>query len=657
MLNRLIGKLHEFRKNNMPASKRDLEWRHDDIVAQLAAIQRKLSAGAAQGLGAASTNQVYKSDHGSYRVPLELAAKAAAPSKVLIIGSCLSQAFCEELHLSQKSCAFDFFLVNNYSDLPSHPPSTDCDFHVLQIPLSTIVPAGAHARLAYDDLEGHRALFEECRERLLRFLSAALQWNQAFGTLTFVTNFMSPQQDPLGRLLPKNDLRNFVHFLRRLNEALYDEVSRRENVHVLDIDEISATFGRKYFQDDSVWIATHGAALSDADHVFDKDRLQPPLKITDQMFLETREFYHAWWVELVAMYNTAKQQDSVKLVIFDLDDTLWPGVAAEAEDGPAPLFGGWPLGLAEAIAILKKRGVMLAIVSKNDEARIAALWREIMPAWLPLSIFAFLRINWRPKAENVAEVLKFVNVLPRSVVFVDDNPLERAAVESAFPDMRTLGANLYAIRRTLLWSAQTQVARIGAEAAMRTQSIQAQAVREADRQSLSHEAFMAKLDAKATLFEVLGPSDPAFPRTFELLNKTNQFNTTGQRWTQRELLELQSGGGKIYAFDFEDKYTKYGLVGVILVAEGKRIAQFVMSCRVMGMGAETSMLAELARELAKGGARSIEGVVVETDANRPSRDLFEKFGMTPVGGGRSQIDAANLPAPASHIEIARRRAG
>jgi len=653
MLNRLSSVFETFRKKNMPATKTDIEWRHAELMMMLNSLQRKTSVGSNHGFGDRTpVNRIYKSDHRAYRTPPELEKAVAQPSKVLIVGSCLSEALFEELRLSVRKCEFDFFLVNNYAELPAEPPAKDFDFHVVQVALSSIVPDGAHVRLAYDDVEGHRALFEESRHRLAQFLRALLRWNEEFGVLTFVTNFLPPQQDLLGRMLPKNDLRNFVYFTRKLNEALSEELAQYDNVYVLDVDEISANFGRKYFQDDSLWIATHGAQLSDHDFPLDAGRLQPVFRITDQLFLEIREFYQAWWAELVAMYNTAKQQDSVKLAIFDLDDTLWRGVAAEFDAGTVHDVGGWPLGLAETVAVLKKRGVMLAIVSKNDEERIRELWDEIMPAWLPLSTFAAIRINWRPKADNIAEILKFVNVLPRSVVFVDDNPVERAAVTSAFPDIRTLGANLYSIRRNLLWSAQAQVASISAESARRTESIQAQAAREADREALSHEDFMARLEAKATLFGVSGAVDPSYPRSFELLNKTNQFNTTGKRWTQPEMQEFLGQGGQIFAFEVEDKYTKYGLVGVMLVASGNRIQQFVMSCRVMGMGIETSMLAEVGEALAKKGAEAIEGIVVETDANRPSRDLFEKFGMKPLGRGRFRIGTKDLPKPAMHLKIA-----
>src|SRR5207248_10190921 len=137
---------------------------------------------------------------------------------------------------------------------------------------------------------------------------------------------------------------------------------------------------------------------------------------------------HAW-TELVAMYRTIRHVDQVKLVLVDLDDTMWRGVAAEEAEASSMAREGWPLGFAEALMFLKRRGVLLGIVSKNDEGRVRELWRRIYGDLIRLEDFAVRRINWQPKAENVEEILAQVNLLPKSVVYIDDNPVERAAIK------------------------------------------------------------------------------------------------------------------------------------------------------------------------------------------------------------------------------------
>ena len=145
--------------------------------------------------------------------------------------------------------------------------------------------------------------------------------------------------------------------------------------------------------------------------------------------------------EAEAMWRTIAQHDAVKLVVIDLDDTLWRGVSGDAATVDHHMFAGWPYGLAEALLYLKKRGVLLAIISKNDEARVREIWRSIVGRALRLEDFAAVRINWTSKAENMADILAAARLLPRSVVFIDDNPAERAAMQAAFADIRVLGSH------------------------------------------------------------------------------------------------------------------------------------------------------------------------------------------------------------------------
>jgi FkbH-like protein len=170
-------------------------------------------------------------------------------------------------------------------------------------------------------------------------------------------------------------------------------------------------------------------------------------------------FSEALSAELDAMYRTMLQTSSVKLVVVDLDDTLWNGVVADMEDPGADLLEGWAFGIVEALQCVRRRGILLAIISKNDEAGIRAIWKTIFAGRLLLEDFCAVRINWRPKPENMAEILQAVSLLPRNVVFIDDNPAERARMQEVFPDMRLLGRHPLTIRRVLLQAPETQTVR------------------------------------------------------------------------------------------------------------------------------------------------------------------------------------------------------
>jgi FkbH-like protein len=338
------------------------------------------------------------------------------------------------------------------------------------------------------------------------------------------------------------------------------------------------------------------------------------------------------WLEILSHFRTLRQADAIKLVVVDLDDILWRGVAAELEDNPPEALEGWPLGIAEALVFLRRRGILLAIVSKNDDAKITSIWEDIFQGRLSLDDFAVRRINWEPKVDNIDAVIREVNVLPRSVLFIDDNPVERAAVRQAFPDIRILGENQYLLRRILLWAPELQVPFITSESARRTEMIQANSARQTARTRLSRAEFLATLDLRVRLHDVADIAAKSFPRALELVNKTNQFNTTGRRWTQEECREAFAKGAVFHVFDVEDRYSQYGLVGVVICA-GDQIDQMVMSCRVVGLDVEVAVMADVLRRMRQTGPERITASLVETDANLLCRQLFERCGFTPGGAG------------------------
>ena len=160
-----------------------------------------------------------------------------------------------------------------------------------------------------------------------------------------------PQQNPLGRLLPRYQLSNLSYLVECLNQFLAQELTRYQNAYLLDLDGISATFGRRYIQDDTLWQFNHGAVLTDWDFVEDQKRLHPPGPVSDYYALRGNEYLHAIWEEIVAIFRTVRQVDTVKLVIVDLDDTLWRGVVAEEGHISVTTTEGWPLGIAEALPL------------------------------------------------------------------------------------------------------------------------------------------------------------------------------------------------------------------------------------------------------------------------------------------------------------------
>ena len=386
----------------------------------------------------------------SYLVPQDLSISPGKVRRTIVFGSCLSQVWANHRDVTMAHPP-EFFLSSLYTILPEAPPhaASEYDFLIIQIPARCISSDDRLWRLAYGNAEGHRRAFEEACAAIDLFVDNHLAWAFRFGIPAFVTNFFLPQGDLTGRLLPRYDLRNIVHFYGELNRHIETSIKRYPRAYLLDIDRIAASFGRRFVQDDGVLWAKHGSVMptewpSEA-------RIEPMPAMRDHYEVTWPSYFvAAVWAEAMAMHRTLTQVDPVKLVVLDLDDTLWMGVSGDDAQIGAAMVESWPLGIAEALMYLKKRGILLAIVSKNDEDRIRSIWPSIFGAAITLEDFAVIRINWRRKSENMMEILEAVNLLPLSTVFIDDNPVERAEMQSVFPQMRILGRYPFYIRRTLL---------------------------------------------------------------------------------------------------------------------------------------------------------------------------------------------------------------
>ncbi len=307
------------------------------------------------------------------------------------------------------------------------------------------------------------------------------------------------------------------------------------------------------------------------------------------------------------------------------------------------------MGLVEAIFALKKRGIMLAIISKNDLKQVQAVWNKIFSNRLDLTDFVSFKINWQPKVKNMEEILDEVNLLPQNVVFVDDNPVERNGMRYAFPDMRVIGRYPYYLRRILMWAPETQVPIITDESSRRTSMVQAQVVRETMRKSRPREEFLASLNLTLCLKKIELIESVEFERALELINKTNQFNTTGRRWSKVELSEFQASEGEIFVFEAKDCFTNYGLIGVVLITR-LSVIQFVMSCRVVGLGIEFAVMSLMLRHLTEESKGVIEAEFTETSSNLLCRDFFSRCGFIQIDGKYLSLEDNKILIP-DHIII------
>jgi FkbH-like protein len=320
-----------------------------------------------------------------------------------------------------------------------------------------------------------------------------------------------------------------------------------------------------------------------------------------------------------------------KCVIVDLDGLLWPGVLAETVrpfnwslevSGPYSYIGLY-FGLHEALLTLKQRGILIACVSKNDEATVRELWKydsHYSPIRLLTSDdLVTARINWRDKVENIRSIADELGLALESFLFLDDNPVERDRVRQRLPQVEVWGEDPFSLRRRLLSDPRLQTPGITAESAARTDLAKAQLGRQAARaKSVSEAEFLASLQVE-TRVQPLQSADVA--RVAELFQRTSQFNINGAKFSGAELEALlRDPAARVFTAQVRDRFGDHGLVGAAVIRSGD-IGGLVLSCRVLGMGVEHQFLRHIIEAMAR-DHRQLSGRIVETARNIPVRNIF-----------------------------------
>lgn len=488
------------------------------------------------------------------------------------------------------------------------------------------------------------------------YLSTAVKrlLHYAPGRLILVQGVCPPQIPPHGRL----DFRlgmSFSRILFEVNNHLQELIRDQENAIFVDEARIFANHGIAYLMDDMVNVYSHHAPL-------DFSTAPKPEGASRARSFELRTRMLA--VRLLAKeyfecYRLWLGHRKIKCIIVDLDDTLWPG---EVGDSHFSLEGYEPFeflrygrfgGLHQALKIMKQRGVMLATCSGNDQDEVMRHWRALGVAadasgnaelrtappedgealssidyLLRPDDFVLHKINWRRKSENIAEIASELGIGLDSILFIDDNPIRREEVCWSLPEVRTLGSDMNLVRLSLLSDPCLEFNTQSRESATRTDMVRSQLRRnEEASKALDETTFLRGLGIKMRVERVSGREH--LNRIVELLQRTNQFNTSGVRFDAYGLASLTSETeGRIYVAHVTDKFNNYGVVGVCIIA-GTEVVNFVLSCRVIGLQVAVPFLVTVLRNQ----SLPITARIVKTDRNRPCHDFYVNAGFCESGDG------------------------
>jgi FkbH-like protein len=340
-----------------------------------------------------------------------------------------------------------------------------------------------------------------------------------------------------------------------------------------------------------------------------------------------------------------------KVIVCDLDNTLWGGVVGD--DGPQNIKLGAPDPVGEcfhtfqtALKGLCSRGILLAICSKNEEELALATIEEHPAMVLRKSDFVAWRINWNDKAQNLLSLAEELNLGLDSFVFLDDSPQERDQVRQLLPQVYTpdLPASSSDFAPFLSSLNCFETVSLGKEDFERTEMYRAERIRK-ETLDLSGdvENWLSSLEIKVHAAPLRREN---LPRAAQLLNKTNQFNLGLRRMDEESFWDwAKEPSNSAYTFQVSDRFGDFGLAGLASLSfsgTDARIVDFVMSCRVMGKKVEEALLGfTLARAHAAGAARVL-AEPVDGPRNGPAKQFF---GGKLSGGGLAPLDPARVAVP------------
>jgi FkbH-like protein len=427
------------------------------------------------------------------------------------------------------------------------------------------------------------------------------------GCQIFQTTFVSPKYRPLGNL-EINYLFTPSNCIKRLNLELIR--NKPSNVTFIDMEYLASYYGKRdWFDDSNYYLSKQGFS-------FDAFGL----------------ISHA--LSRILAANTGKIK---KCLVLDLDNTLWGGVIGD--DGveginlnPSHAVGEAFIGFQHYVKKLKERGVILAVCSKNDESDAKLPFENHPDMVITMNDISCFIANWDDKPSNLRNIASQLNIGLDSIVFFDDNPVERDMVKQFIPEIEVIDVPtdpayyIDALYRAMCfeWPQLTE------EDLTRTESFVCERKRtELSLQAEDYDGYLKSLEMKVTIGYV---TPMELSRFTQLINKTNQFNLRTQRYSEAAVSQMMQDRDRyaLIHISLEDKFSKYGIISCVIVEKMDAIAfinTWLMSCRVLKRGIENVVFQEIIRIARSWNCEYIVGEYIPSKKNGMVAGLYEKFGF------------------------------
>lgn len=463
---------------------------------------------------------------------------------------------------------------------------------------------------------------EKLKSEIARFENIWNSIREKFHCPIIQNNFEMPFYRLMGNK-DCSDYRGRTNFITRLNQAFYDFAEKTEGFYINDINYLSADYGLKEWSNPSYWNMYKYAMCFEA---------IPSLAFSVSNIIKS-------------IFGKNK-----KALALDLDNTLWGGVVGD--DGVDGIEIGQENGVSQSyyefqsyIKQLKSLGIILTVCSKNDHENAIAGLNHPEGALKP-DDFIIIKANWENKDRNIAETAAELNILPESIVFVDDNPAEREIVKAQLkgvqaPVMDSVENYITTIDRSGFF----EITSFNDDDLKRNEMYKENAMRNAQQASFAdYGEYLKSLDMKATIGDFI----PVYiARITQLTNKSNQFNLTTKRYTQTEMEEVWNSPKYIRLYGkLVDKFGDNGVVSVVIGEKRDdtlHIDLWLMSCRVLKRDMEQAMLDTLVEKCRQSGISKIRGYYYPTKKNGMVRELYGTFGFIKISEDENGNTVWELP--------------
>ena len=475
-----------------------------------------------------------------------------------------------------------------------------------------------------------KAARKDILQRLENLLSGLRKYSDA---VIFFANFVPPLRVAAG--MADLSLRHcFRETVQGINGAVRKAVSRVPGAYTFDLAQVAIEHGL------ANWCDPRLAALA-----------RVPLSLSAQI-ATCKAFSRVVHAALVP---------PAKVLVLDLDNTLWGGVLGE--DG----FGGIQLGndhpgnvykaFQQYLLNLRDSGILLAIASKNNPADVDEFFDRYPDRVLQREDFAACRVNWNDKSDSLREIAEELNVDLDALAFFDDSPFEREQVAHHLPMVRVIDVPESALEYSNAVDSSAVFDRLTLTSEDRDRSalyIKQKQRLQPSATTRSRGEFLLSLEMVATVGLL---ANDQMPRVAQLLAKTNQFNLTTRRHSAVGMDSMLRGGAIGLWLRLADRFGDQGLVGFALAVPESptrwRLDSFLLSCRVIGRDAETALLATLAGMLRQRGIQELRGEYIPTPKNAPVADFFSRHLFAASEGGEWILDLAASPISIpAHIRVA-----